>query len=113
MILFIKWIRIINEFVENNQGTDDVGHTFNILKVAEKNVVLETPQKPPKKLLFETSDPLQQSLSWFKDTHLFISPATQKFHDSIEKATKLLELVFNSWKLKEVQKTLLSPSITF
>jgi hypothetical protein len=33
-------------FVENNQGTDDVGHTSNISKVAENNVILETPQKP-------------------------------------------------------------------
>ncbi len=33
-ILFIAWICIINVFVENNQGTDDVGHTSNIPKVA-------------------------------------------------------------------------------
>jgi hypothetical protein len=32
--------------LKKNHGTDDVGHTSNILKVAENNVILETPQKP-------------------------------------------------------------------
>jgi hypothetical protein len=50
---------------------------------------------------------LQQSLSQFKDTVLFLSPATQNFHDIIEKATKLSEVVYNSWKLKEVQKNII------
>jgi DNA polymerase III delta subunit len=68
---------------------------------------LETPQRPPKKILFETPDSLQQSLSRFKDTGLFLSPATEKFHKSIEKATKLSEVVYNSWKLKEVQKNII------
>jgi hypothetical protein len=58
-------------------------------------------------MLFETPDPLQQSLSQFKDTGLFLSPATQKFHDSIEKATKLSEVVYNSRKLKEVQNNII------
>ncbi len=62
MILFIALICIIKEFVENNQGTDDVGHTPNILKVAENNVILETTLKPIRTLLFETPDPSQQSL---------------------------------------------------
>jgi hypothetical protein len=45
MISFPAWICTINEFVENNQGTDDVGHTFNVLKVSENNVILEITQK--------------------------------------------------------------------
>jgi hypothetical protein len=63
MILFLKCICIINEFIENHQGTDDVSPTSNFSQVAENDVILETPQKPPKKLLFETPDPLRQSLS--------------------------------------------------
>jgi hypothetical protein len=103
---FITWICIINEFVWNKKGTDDFGHTSNILKIAENNVILNMPQKPKTKLLFETPDTLQ-SLRWFKDTDLFLSPATQKFHDSIENATKLSEVVYNTWKLKEVQKNII------
>ncbi len=64
---------------------------------------METPQKPKKPLLLETPDPLQQNLRCFKDTGLFLSPATQKFHNSIEQATKLSEVVYNSPKLKELQ----------
>jgi hypothetical protein len=93
---------MINEFIENNQGTDDVSPTSIFSKVADNNVILETPQKPPKKLLVETPDPLQQSLGGFKDTGLFLSLATEKFHKSIEKAIKLSEVVYNSQKLNEV-----------
>jgi hypothetical protein len=50
---------------------------------------------------------LQQSLSGFKDTGLFLPPATPIFHNSIEKATKLSQVVYNSWKLKEVQKNII------
>jgi hypothetical protein len=57
MILFIKCIHIIYEFIENKQGTDDVSPTSIFLKVAKNNVILETPQKTSKKLLFETPDP--------------------------------------------------------
>jgi hypothetical protein len=85
MILFINCICITNEFIRNNQVEDDVSPTSNFLKVAGNNVILETPQKPTKKLLFETSDPLQQSLGQLKDTDLFLSPATEKFHESIER----------------------------
>jgi hypothetical protein len=44
-------------------------------------------------------------LSQFKDTGLFLSPATHKFHDSIEKATKLSEVVYNSgnWRRCEIK----------
>jgi hypothetical protein len=105
--LFIECIGIINEFIENNQGTDDVSPTSNFLKVAENNVIFETPQNPPQKILFETPDPLQQSLSWFKDTGLFLSPPSEKFHESIEKTTKLSEVVYDSRKLKEVQKNII------
>ncbi len=100
--LFIKCIQIVNEFIENKQGTDDVIPTSNHLKVAENIVILETPQKSPKKLLYETPD-LQHSLSQFKYTGLFLSPATENFHESIEKATQLSEVVYNSRILKEVQ----------
>jgi hypothetical protein len=79
MILLIKCIRTMNEFIENNQGADDVGPDSIFLTVAENNVILETPQKPPRKLLFENPDPLQQSLSQFKDTGLFLPPATENF----------------------------------
>ncbi len=48
MITFIAWICIINEFVENNQGTDDVGHTSNISKVAENNVIWKHPRNQKK-----------------------------------------------------------------
>jgi hypothetical protein len=111
MILFLNCIYIINEFIESHQETDDVSPTSNFSKVAENDVILETPQKPPQKLLFETPDPFQQSLSGFKDTGLFLSPAREKFHESIEKAMKFSEVVYNSRKLKEAQKTLFSPLI--
>jgi hypothetical protein len=50
---------------------------------------------------------LHQSLSRFKDTGLFLSPATQKNHDSIEKANKLSEVAYNTRKLKEVQRNII------
>ncbi len=77
------------------------------MKLADDNVILDSPQKPQKKLLFETHDPLQQSVSQFKDTGLFLSPATKKIQESIEKATKLTEVVYNSRTLKEVQKNII------
>ncbi len=49
--------------------------------MAKNIVILEKPQKP-KKILFETPDPSKQSPSCFKDTGLFLSPATQKNHDN-------------------------------
>ncbi len=42
-----------------------------------------------------------------KDTGLFLSPATEKFHESIENATKLSEVVYNSRKLKEVRENII------
>ncbi len=93
------------KFIASNQVEDDVNPTSNFSKVAGNNVILETPQKAHKKIPFETPDPLQQSLSRLKDTGLFLSPATEKFHESIEKSKKLSEVVYNSRKLKEVRKT--------
>jgi hypothetical protein len=75
--------------------------------LADKNVILDSPQKPQKKILFETPDPLQQSVSRFKDKGLFLSPATKKIQESIEKATQLTEVVYNSRTLKEVQKNII------
>jgi hypothetical protein len=63
MILCFTCVCLINEFFESNQGLDDVSPTSNLLKLADNNVILDSPQKPPKKLLFETPDPLQQSVS--------------------------------------------------
>ncbi len=75
--------------------------------VADNNVILDTPQKLKKMFQFETPDTSNQNLSQFKDTFLFLSLATQRFHDSIEKATKLSEFVYNTWTLKEVQKNII------
>jgi hypothetical protein len=107
MILRLLCFHLINEFFESNQGLDDVSPTSNILKLADNNVILDSPQKPPQKILFETPDPLQQSVSLFKDTGLFLSPTTKKFQESIEKATKLTEVVYNSKTLKGVQKNII------
>jgi hypothetical protein len=107
MILCLTCVCLINEFFESNQGLDDVSPTSNLLKLADNNVILDSPQKPPPKLLFETPDPLQQSVSQFKDTGLFLSPATTKNQESIEKATKLTEVVYNPRTLKEVQKNII------
>jgi hypothetical protein len=63
MLLFIQCIWIINEFVKNKQGIDDVSPTSNHVKAAENNVMLKAPQKSPKQLLFETPVLLQHSLS--------------------------------------------------
>ncbi len=76
------------------------------MNVADKHVVLETPQKDKKKL-FKNSHPLHQSQSRLKDTDLFLSPATGKFHKSLDKATKLSAVVYNSQTLKEVQKNII------
>ncbi len=81
--------------------------SFLLPKYTENNVILETPQKPTKKILFETPDPSHQSLSQLKDTALFLSPATEKFHESVKKATKLSKVVYNSQKLKEVRKIII------
>jgi hypothetical protein len=79
MILCLLYVRLINEFFESNQVLDNVSHTSNLLKLADNNVILDSPQKPQKKILFETPDPLQHSMSRFKDTVLFLSIATKKF----------------------------------
>ncbi len=79
MILCHLCIRLINEFFESNQGLDDVSPTSNLLKLADNSVIFDSPQKPQKKILFETPDPLQHSMSRFKDTGLFLSPATKIF----------------------------------
>jgi hypothetical protein len=63
MVSCLLCVRLINEFFESNQGLDDVSLTSNLLKLADNNVILDSPQKPQKKLLFETPDPLQNSMS--------------------------------------------------
>ncbi len=50
---------------------------------------------------------MQESQSQLKDTDLFLSPATEKFHKSIDKATKLSAVVYNSETLKEVRKNII------
>jgi hypothetical protein len=102
-----KCIHIIHEFIANYQVGDDVSPTSNVSKYTDNNVILEIPQKPTKKLLFETPDPLHHSSSQLKDTGLFLSPATKNFHESIEKAMKLSEVVYNLRKLKEVRKNII------
>ncbi len=71
------------------------------------NVVLETPQKDTQNKMFQRSHPLQESQSRLKDAGLFLSPATEKFHKSIDKATKLSAVVYNSETLKEVWKNII------
>ncbi len=85
MNLYITWIQIINEYICKEQGTDDDGPNLKKIMIAEDNVILDTPQKPKKLFQFETPDTNNQDLSWFKDTFLCLSPATQKFHDIIER----------------------------
>jgi hypothetical protein len=51
--LFIS-IHLLHEFVENIQETNDVSSHSKSLNVADKNVVLETPQKDPKKICLKT-----------------------------------------------------------
>ncbi len=53
MISLLICIHFIHEFVENIQATIDVSSQSKSLMVADKNVVLETPQKDKKKL-FQT-----------------------------------------------------------
>jgi hypothetical protein len=48
--------------------------------------------------------PKTTNTRWFKDTGLFLSPATKQFQESIEKSTKLTEVVYNSRTLKEVMQ---------
>jgi hypothetical protein len=50
---------------------------------------------------------LQESQSQLKDPGLFLSPATEKIHKSINKATKLSAVVYNSETLKEVRKNII------
>ncbi len=50
---------------------------------------------------------MQESQSQLKDTGLFLSPATEKFHKSIDKATKLSTVVYYSETLKEVWKNII------
>jgi hypothetical protein len=109
MISYLLCVHLVNEFFESNQQLDDVSPTSNLLKLADNNVIFDSPQKPQKKNLFETPDPLQNSVSQFKDTGLFLSPATKKIQESIEKATKVTEVVYNSRTLKELQKIIIQP----
>ncbi len=69
--------------------------------------MLETPQKDTQKTTFQKSHPLQENQSRLKDTCLFLSPATENFHKSIDKATKLSSVVNNSETLKEVHKNII------
>jgi hypothetical protein len=48
MILCLTCVHLINEFFESNPGLDDVSPTSNLLKLADNNVILDSPQKPPK-----------------------------------------------------------------
>ncbi len=50
---------------------------------------------------------MQESQSQIKDTGLFLSHATEKFHKSIDKATKLSAVIYNSETLKEVRKNII------
>jgi hypothetical protein len=61
----------INEFIDKEQGTDDVSHTSKILQVAENNVILDNPQKLKTMFQFETPDTSHQRLRRFKHTFLF------------------------------------------
>jgi hypothetical protein len=79
MISCLTCVLLINESLESNRGLDDVSPTSNLLKLADNNGFLDSPQKSLKKILFETPDPLQQSVSRFKDRGLFLAPATKKF----------------------------------
>ncbi len=65
------------------------------------------PPQKQKQNQFETPDTSHQALSQFKDTFLFLSPETQKFHDNIEKATKLSVIVYNTRTLTEVWKSII------
>jgi hypothetical protein len=42
-----------------------------------------------------------------KDTGLFLSPAIENIYQSIDKATKLSAVVYNSQTLKKVQKNII------
>jgi hypothetical protein len=106
MISFFTSIHFILDFAENIQETNDVSSKSNSLNVTDTNVVLETPQKDPKKT-FQKSHTLQESQSQLKDTGLFISPATENFHKSIDKATKLSAVVYNSETMTEVQTNII------
>jgi hypothetical protein len=53
MILFFISIHFILDFTENIQETNDVSSKSNSLNVTDTNVVLETPQKDPKKQRFK------------------------------------------------------------
>jgi hypothetical protein len=81
MISFFISIHFILDFAENIQETNDGSSKSNSLNVTDTNVVLETPQKDTKKPTFQKSHPLQESQSQLKDTGLFLSPATEKFHN--------------------------------
>jgi hypothetical protein len=107
MILCLTCVCLIHEFFESNQGLHDVRPTSNQNKLADNNLILDSPQKPPKKILFETPDSLPQNVSRFKDTGLFLSPATKKLQESIEKTTMLTKVVYNSQTLKEVWKNII------
>ena len=61
MISLFICIHFIHEFVENIQETNDVSSQSKSLNVADKYVVLETPQKDKK--MFKNAHPLQQSQS--------------------------------------------------
>ncbi len=55
----------------------------------------------------ETPDPLQHSVSRFKDTGFNSIAMNKKIQESIEKATKLTEVEYNSPTLKEVQRNII------
>ncbi len=54
MISLFICIHFIHEFVENIQETNDVSSQSKTLNVADKYVVLETPQKDQKKNCLKT-----------------------------------------------------------
>jgi hypothetical protein len=79
MISCLLYVRLINDFFESNQQLDNVSPTSNLLKLADNNVIFDSPQKPQKKNLFETPDSLQHSVSQFKDTGYFYHQQQKKF----------------------------------
>jgi hypothetical protein len=54
MISLFICIHVIHEFVENIQETNDVSSQSKSLNIADKHVVLETPQKDPQKNCLKT-----------------------------------------------------------
>jgi hypothetical protein len=72
------------------------------------NVTLQTPQKSKHISLGKKTICVEMEMRWCQGNSLFLSPTTQKLHNSIEKASEDTQTLCTTKSLKEARKNIIS-----